>query len=170
MPARRLLDRSVWLALPVTITLVVLAGFGQVAPWAALLAWLLGLILSGVLAFLRERQLEATGRYLAALAEGREPPPLPEFGQLGGDELATLLHRLDRALSDEHLVPTPVRLGDRHAGTAERRVDVKRIGLDSLRYAARLTVEQVARHDLEVVVGRMGEGALSVAVAERPDA
>jgi two-component system phosphate regulon sensor histidine kinase PhoR len=101
VPARRLLVRSVWLALPVTITLIVLAGFGHLALWAALLAWLLGLILSGVLAFLRERQLESTGRYLTALAEGREPPPLPEFGPLGGDELATLLHRLDRALSDE---------------------------------------------------------------------
>ena len=68
MPARRLLVRSVWLALPVTITLIALAGFGHLALWAALLAWLLGLILSGVLAFLRERQLEAAGRYLAALA------------------------------------------------------------------------------------------------------
>jgi two-component system phosphate regulon sensor histidine kinase PhoR len=101
VPARRLLVRSVWLALPVTVTLLVLAVFKHIALWAAALAWVLGLILSGVLAFLRERQLEATGRYLTALAEGREPAPLPEFGPLGSDELATVLHRLDRALSEE---------------------------------------------------------------------
>jgi two-component system phosphate regulon sensor histidine kinase PhoR len=101
VPAHRLLVRSIWLALPVTITLLVLAVFGHIALWAAFLAWLLGVILSGVLAFLRERQLEATGRYLTALAEGRQPPPLPEFGPLGGDELATVLHRLDRALAEE---------------------------------------------------------------------
>ena len=101
MPPRRLLVRTAWLALPVTITLLVLAGSDHLPLGAALLAWLLGLILSGVLAWLRERRLEATGRYLTALAEGREPPPLPEFGPLGGDELATVLHRLDRALSEE---------------------------------------------------------------------
>jgi two-component system phosphate regulon sensor histidine kinase PhoR len=101
VPFRRLLARTVWLALPVTITLLVLAVFGHLALWAALLAWLLGLILSGALAWRRERRLEATGRYLTALAEGREPRPLPEFGPLGGDELATVLHRLDRALSEE---------------------------------------------------------------------
>ena len=93
--------RTVWLALPVTITLLILAVFDHLPLGAALLAWLLGLILSGVLAWLRERRLEAAGRYLTALAEGREPPPLPEFGPLGGDELATVLHRLDRALSEE---------------------------------------------------------------------
>jgi two-component system phosphate regulon sensor histidine kinase PhoR len=101
VPPRRLLVRTVWLALPVTIALFVVAMFGHLAPRAALLAWLLGLILSGGLAWLRERRLEATGRYLTALAEGRQPPPLPEFGWLGGDELATILHRLDRAWSEE---------------------------------------------------------------------
>jgi two-component system phosphate regulon sensor histidine kinase PhoR len=91
----------VWLALPVTITLLILALFNHLSLPAALLAWGLGLVLSGVLAWLRERRLQATRDYLAALAEGREPPPLPEFGLLGGDELATVLHRLDRALSEE---------------------------------------------------------------------
>jgi two-component system phosphate regulon sensor histidine kinase PhoR len=98
---RRLLIRTVWLALPVTITLLVVTVFNHLTPWAALLAWLLGLILSGVLAWRRERRLQAMGSYLTALAEGREPPPLPDFGPLGGDELATVLHRLDRALSEE---------------------------------------------------------------------
>jgi two-component system phosphate regulon sensor histidine kinase PhoR len=101
VPPRRLLLRTAWLALPVTVALLVLAWFGHLAPRAALLAWLLGLILSGVLAWVRERRLEATGRYLTALAEGRKPAPLPEFGMLGGDELATALHRLDRALAGE---------------------------------------------------------------------
>jgi two-component system phosphate regulon sensor histidine kinase PhoR len=101
VPARRLLARTVWLALPVTITLLILALFNHLSLPAAVLAWGLGLVLSGVLAWLRERRLQATRGYLAALAEGREPPPLPEFGPLGGDELATVLHRLDRALSEE---------------------------------------------------------------------
>ena len=98
---RRLLARTIWLALPVTITLLILAVLGHLTIRAALLAWVLGLVLSGVLAWIRERRLQATRDYLAALAEGREPPPLPEFGPLGGDELATVLHRLDRALSEE---------------------------------------------------------------------
>ena len=59
------------------------------------------LLLSGALSWLRERRLEATGRYLAALAEGREAVPPPEFGPLGGEELATALHRLDRALAEQ---------------------------------------------------------------------
>ncbi len=101
MPTRRLLVRTVWLALPVTITLLVLAVFNHLTIRAALLAWVLGLVLSSVLAWRRERRLQETRGYLAALAEGREPPPLPEFGPLGGDELATVLHRLDRALSEE---------------------------------------------------------------------
>ena len=101
VPPRRLLVRTVWLALPVTVTLLILATLRHLPFWAALLAWLLGLVLSGVLAWLRERRLQATGSYLTALAEGRPPAPLPDFGWLGGDELATVLHRLDRALSEE---------------------------------------------------------------------
>jgi two-component system, OmpR family, phosphate regulon sensor histidine kinase PhoR len=101
LPPRRLLVRTVWLALPLTVALVALAILDHLTARAALLAWVLGLALSGALAWLRERRLEATGRYLTALAEGRAPPPLPEFSLLGGDELATLLHRLDRALAEE---------------------------------------------------------------------
>jgi two-component system phosphate regulon sensor histidine kinase PhoR len=101
VPPRRLLVRTVWLAVPVTVALAMLALLHHLTTRATLLAWLLGIALSGALAWLRERRLEATGRYLTALAEGRQPPPLPEFGLLGGDELATVLHRLDRALSEE---------------------------------------------------------------------
>jgi hypothetical protein len=35
---RRLLIRTVWLALPVTITLLVVTVFNHLTPWAALLA------------------------------------------------------------------------------------------------------------------------------------
>ena len=44
MPTRRLLVRTVWLALPVTITLLVLAVFNHLTIRAALLAWVLGLV------------------------------------------------------------------------------------------------------------------------------
>jgi two-component system, OmpR family, phosphate regulon sensor histidine kinase PhoR len=101
MPPRRLLVRTGWLALPMTLALAGLAMLEHLTITATLLAWLLGLALSAALAWLRERRLEATGRYLTALAEGRAPPPLPEFGPLGGDELTTALHRLDRGLSEE---------------------------------------------------------------------
>ncbi|MCE3248194.1 MAG: two-component sensor histidine kinase [Geminicoccaceae bacterium] len=101
MRPKRLLLRSLWLALPVTLALLALVVLANIAARPALLAWMLGLVLSGALAWLRERRLEATGRYLEALAEGREPEPLPEFGPLGGDELATALHRLDRNLAEQ---------------------------------------------------------------------
>jgi two-component system phosphate regulon sensor histidine kinase PhoR len=100
MPASRSIARTIWLALPATVALAGLVVLGYVAFTPALLAWLLVLALSGVLALVRERRLRATHRYLAALAEGRQPDPLPDFGPLGGDELATVLHRLDRALAD----------------------------------------------------------------------
>ena len=60
------------------------------------------------------------------------------------------------------------RLG--HAGAAERRVGVERIGGDAIAHAPPVAVEQVGGHDLVVVVGGVGEGAAPVAVAQRPDA
>ena len=57
----------------------------------------------------------------------------------------------------------------RHAGTAERRVGVERVGGDAVADLPRPAVEQVRRHDLEVVVRGVREGAAAVAVAERPD-
>jgi two-component system phosphate regulon sensor histidine kinase PhoR len=101
MQPKRLLLRSLWLALPATLALLGLALLGHLAARPALLAWLLGLALSGALAWLREIRLAATGRYLEALVEGREATPPPEFGPLGGDELATALHRLDRTLAEQ---------------------------------------------------------------------
>ena len=75
-----------------------------------------------------------------------------------------------RPLADEHRVATASRLGLGHARAAERRVDVEPVGGDSVGHAATGAVEQVRRDDLEVVVGRVGERALPVAVAEGPDA
>jgi two-component system, OmpR family, phosphate regulon sensor histidine kinase PhoR len=96
----RPIARTIWLALPATAALAALVVLDHLAPAPALLAWLLVLTLSSVLAWVRERRLGATHRYLEALAEGRQPEPLPDFGPLGGDELAAALHRLDRALAE----------------------------------------------------------------------
>jgi len=101
MRPQRLLLRSAWLALPASLALLGLVAFAGLGWSAALLAWLIALMLSGALSWLRERRLEATGRYLAALADGREAVPPSEFGPLGGEELATALHRLDRALAEQ---------------------------------------------------------------------
>ncbi|HEX5078822.1 MAG TPA: histidine kinase dimerization/phospho-acceptor domain-containing protein, partial [Geminicoccaceae bacterium] len=100
MLMRRPIARTVWLALPATVALAGLVVLDHLALVPALVAWLLVLALSGGLAWVRERRLRATQRYLGALAEGRQPEPLPEFGRLGDDELATALHRLDRALAE----------------------------------------------------------------------
>ncbi len=96
----RPIARAIWLALPATAALAGLVVLGHLALPPALLAWLLVLVLSAVFAWLRERRLRATQRYLTALAEGRQPEPLPDFGTPDGDELATALHRLDRALAE----------------------------------------------------------------------
>ncbi len=66
--------------------------------------------------------------------------------------------------------PARARLGLGHAGAAERRIDVERVGGDAVADPARLVVEQVRGDDLVVVVGGVGEGAAAVAIAERPDA
>jgi two-component system phosphate regulon sensor histidine kinase PhoR len=96
----RPIARAVWLALPATGALAGLVLLDYLAASPALLAWALVMALSGVLSWRREMRLHATDRYLAALAEGRQPERLPDFGPLGGDELATALHRLDRALAE----------------------------------------------------------------------
>jgi two-component system phosphate regulon sensor histidine kinase PhoR len=98
--ATRPIARTIWLALPATGALAALVLLDHLLLTPALLAWGLVLALSSVLAWRREVRLHATDRYLAALAEGRQPEPLPDFGPLGGDELATALHRLDRALAE----------------------------------------------------------------------
>jgi hypothetical protein len=73
-------------------------------------------------------------------------------------------------LAHERTAAAPPNLGLGHAGPAERRVGIERIGGDAIADPSAFAVEQVGRHDLEVVVGGMGEGAAPVAVAQRPDA
>ena len=57
-----------------------------------------------------------------------------------------------------------------HAGPAQGRIDVQRIGGHAIGDAAAIVVEQVGRHDLVVVVRGVGEGAAAVDVTQRPDA
>src|SRR6202007_472457 len=58
---------------------------------------------------------------------------------------------------------------DGHAGTPQRRVDVERVGGNAVAHPARIVVEQIRGHDLEIVVRGVGECALTVAVAHRPN-
>jgi hypothetical protein len=73
-------------------------------------------------------------------------------------------------MSDEQGSAARARLGFGDADAAERRVDIESIGRNPLAHAARLATQEVGRNDLEVVVGRVCEGAAAIAVAERPDA
>ena len=57
-----------------------------------------------------------------------------------------------------------------HADAGERRVDVERVAVDTVRDAARVAVQEVGGDDLVVVVGGVREGAAAVALAQRPHA
>ena len=72
--------------------------------------------------------------------------------------------------SDQDALSKMPSLGLRHTGAAERWIYIKGIGGKTVADAAAIAIEKVGRDDLEVVVGGMGESALAVAVAERPDA
>ncbi len=74
-----------------------------------------------------------------------------------------------RPLADERASPALANLRLRHAGAAERRIDVERVGGDPIAHPARIVLEQVRDDDLAVVVRSVRERALAVAVAERPD-
>src|ERR1700730_5166262 len=72
--------------------------------------------------------------------------------------------------SDQDALSKMPCLGLRHTGATERWIYIKGIGGKTVADAAAIAIEKVGRDDLEVIVGRMGESALAVAVAERPDA
>ena len=74
------------------------------------------------------------------------------------------------ALADQRSPAGLADFGLGHAGAAERRVDVQRVGGDAIADPARVVIEQVGGDDLGVVVRRVREGALAVAIAQRPDA
>ena len=61
-----------------------------------------------------------------------------------------------------------LRLG--HAGTAQRRIGVQRIGGNAIADAPLLAIEQIGGDDLVIVLGCVGERAAAVAIAQRPDA
>ena len=84
----------------------------------------------------------------------------------------SLLHRATdaahRARGDQGRAPRSAHLRLGHAGAPERRVDVQGIAVDAVGHPPRLGAQQVAGHDLIVVVGGVGKGAAPVALAERP--
>src|SRR5271166_468798 len=55
-----------------------------------------------------------------------------------------------------------------HSRSAERRIDIERVSANAVADPAQVPVEKVCCNDLEIIVGGVGEGALAVAVAERP--
>jgi hypothetical protein len=71
---------------------------------------------------------------------------------------------------DEQWSSRRTRLTLGQADAAERRIDVERVGRRAVACTPPLVVEQIGGDDLEVVVGRVREGAAAVTVAERPDA
>ena len=65
--------------------------------------------------------------------------------------------------------PSGARLRLGHADAAERRIDVERVAQNAVAHAPPLAVQEIRGDDLEVVIGRVGEGAAAIAVAKRPD-
>src|SRR5687767_5970930 len=74
-----------------------------------------------------------------------------------------------RPLADERLAPALANLGLRHPCPTERRIRVQRVRGDPIAHPAWIVLQQVRDDDLAVVVRGVGERALAVAVAERPD-
>src|SRR6185436_19969771 len=71
--------------------------------------------------------------------------------------------------ADEHAFTARTGFGLVHSNPTERRIDEESVHRDAIADAPRVAVEQVTGHDLVVVVGGMGEGAATVAVADSPD-
>ena len=74
-----------------------------------------------------------------------------------------------RAPSDKEGTSRGARLCLCHPDAAQRRIDVEGVTRNAIADAPPLAVQQVRSHNLKVVIGRMGEGAATVAVAKRPD-
>ena len=56
----------------------------------------------------------------------------------------------------------------RQAATSQRRVNIERIGLDPVGNPAMVSVKEIVRNNLVVVVGSMRKGATPVAIAQSP--
>ena len=61
-------------------------------------------------------------------------------------------------------------IGLAHAGPTERRIRIERIGCTPFRHLMSCIVQKVFGNDFVIVVARMGEGAATITIAERPDA
>ncbi len=88
---------------------------------------------------------------------------------LGFAALAGTAHTRHHPLTDECFAPRCAHLALGHAGAPERRVDVERIGQDTIGDAARVVVEQVGDYDLIVVIRSVRERAAAVDVTYRLD-
>src|ERR1700730_6448100 len=114
---------------------------------------------------------------VAADTEDGGPENLPCVGIDDDFDEALRLSLLDGARHPSHLPSSDQDalskmpcLGLRHTGATERWIYIKGIGGKTVADATAIAVEKVGRDDLEVIVGCMGESALAVAIAERPDA
>ena len=74
-------------------------------------------------------------------------------------------HAGHRTATDKQRTPSGAGLRQGHADAAERRIDVERISGNAIAHAPPFAIEKVRRDNLKVVIGGVGEGAATVAVA-----
>src|ERR1700730_3861173 len=80
------------------------------------------------------------------------------------------IHTGHRALSHTDLTPAGARFFLGHADAPQWRIDEQAITGNPVAHPAGFAVEQIARDDLEIVVGRVSESASAVTVPKSPDA
>ena len=96
----RLTLSALQIVAPATAALAGLYLLGYLDAIPALVAWLAAVLISGLLAALRERRLQITRRYLTELVERPAAPPPPAFGPLIDDGLDRSFRRLSAALDE----------------------------------------------------------------------
>src|SRR3954453_9726252 len=118
---------------------------------------------------------ERLHRLVAARAEERRAEDAPALLLDVNLEKALRLALFDRPRDARHWPLADARpqagftdLRFAHSDAPERRIGIESIDRDAIGPFAPGAREQVVRHDLVIVVRGMGEGALAVAVAERP--
>src|SRR5271163_2176202 len=80
---------------------------------------------------------------------------------------AHLTHRVFRSKGTTSGLPY---LCVRHAASPEWRIDIQRVGLDPVGNPAMVSVEEIVRNDLVVVIGSVRKGTAAIAVSQCPDA
>src|ERR1700722_6171424 len=83
------------------------------------------------------------------------------------DRSADLRHR---SISDKQALACGLRLRFGQSDPAEGRIGKESVGGYPVTDPTSVVIEEISRDDLKVVVGRVSEGPLSIAVAQRPDA